>query len=90
MRRISESSALGAFGKGLARRDGAAALYRLRRRRRCLRTVTKAIGPRRCGPINRMSDRAIRRGRRIYSPTASAKIALPCCVCKYQSVKRRT
>ena len=37
-----------------------------------------------------MSDGAILRGRLTYSATASAKIALPCCVCKYQSVKRKT
>jgi hypothetical protein len=37
-----------------------------------------------------MSDGAIQRGRPTYSATASAKIALPCCVCRYQSVKRKT
>jgi hypothetical protein len=29
-------------------------------------------------------------GQLTYSATASAKIALPCCVCKYRSVKRKT
>jgi hypothetical protein len=37
-----------------------------------------------------MADGAIKRGRLTYSAIASAKIAFPCCVCKYQSVKRKT
>src|SRR6266849_6242603 len=37
-----------------------------------------------------MSDGAIQCGRLTYSATASAKIALPCGVCEYQSVKRKT
>jgi hypothetical protein len=36
-----------------------------------------------------MVDGAIKRGRLTYSAIASAKIAFPC-VCKYQSVKRKT
>jgi hypothetical protein len=38
----------------------------------------------------RDARRRYQRGRLTYSATASAKIALPCWVCKYQSVKRKT
>jgi hypothetical protein len=52
--------------------------------------VALLIGPQLRGPIKEMSDGAIQRGRLTYSATASAKIALPCGVCEYQSVKRKT
>jgi hypothetical protein len=51
--------------------------------------VTKQ-STRNCAGRSGNVDGAIQRGRLSYSGTASAKIALPCCVCEYQSVKRKT
>jgi hypothetical protein len=53
-------------------------------------TIVNGINVATARAAERMSDGATQCGRLTYSATASAKIALPRCVCKYQSVKRKT
>ena len=77
---------------GRTRLPGAGARARQRHLRRHRRAGTFFAAPQfgLLGLRVNYARRSREVGRLTYSATASAMIALPCCVCKYQSVKRKT
>jgi hypothetical protein len=56
----------------------------------CHQRMSQKQSARNCAGRLRDARRRYQAWRLTYSATASAKIALPCCVCKYQAVKRKT